>query len=336
MKAPSMRAWVTVWLCIGLLAGAGGAHAITLTGSVDLDFVGQPGVIVVESADLTPPYAIDSPPLSKYFTNGDPLLQENAVVPSGFHVSRTALYYDCETDTLYVGYDVSNETTYAGVGTGIVGRAWDMDGDGDPCGIANLYLEPAAVPVLTDLVPPGGLTEKYQLTLYLDGDPNPDMILSVYDNGFPTSSDTCAIGFAGPCNHNIWATLKNPLGECLTQSPYNLGIDVVYGTDETHRDIEFSIQGYAAYVLGQGLDPCNPAIKVFADSDFDFSPETDLDLGTVPLICPCEAMVDCDKTVRIAGTTEELKVLELCYLPQTVVYRLAGFIGDYFMYRKSA
>ena len=127
----------------------------------------------------------------------------------------------------------------------------------------------------------------------------------------------------------VWVTLLGTFGECLTQPPYNLTANMVYGTDADHRDIEFSITGLNSLTglprvpLPPMPAPCSPRVRAFADSDFDMSPECDLNFGIITFECPCNADISCEKTARVQGGPET-DVLQLCDLPAEVTYKLSA------------
>ena len=311
--------------CFCLLAAAVGSSAqCTLTGNLDTDFVGKPGVIIRDSATLPPPpagsgpYALSDPPLAQFLPGGTTrLIQDGAVVPSGFHISRVGINYSCAPDILCVGLDVSNQSSLVGA-PGPTSRAWDADADGNACTVTNPFLQTAGDldPLLpgNDDLPGGGLSEKYIIFLDVDQNGTTDVILTAYDDGTVAGSDATAVDFPGPCPGSIiHVTLKNAVGQNLLAAPFNLSVNMVYG-----QDIEFAITGLQKLTPTAPNQICDVNLRAFADSDLDASPEASLNFGVFDFLQQANVTISCNKTAN------GVPLLVLGDLPAAVTYQITA------------
>ncbi len=334
MKALDFRMAVVALVFVTILTAASGALAntLTLTGDIDTDFLGKPGVIIKDGTFFQPNYTNGGAPLAAFRPNGSRLIAEGTQVPSGFHVSRVAVNYDCKTDTVYVGFDVSNPTLDATpLPTGEISRAWDADGDGDPCTVTNSMLNDTGE---IDTGLPGNddiptadrieLSEKYILFLKFGG---LNVTLRTYDDGTSIADDAVSPNFlhkhyGNPCPESpiIHATLSAVNGGVISLPGKGVDFDVVYVNSgkanyDTHRDIEFVIKGLKNVVpAGTNLQTlCSMNLSTFTDSDYDASSEASLDWKTFDFVSTAAPVVTCEKSVDTP---------QLSSLPATVTYTL--------------
>lgn len=348
-----MTNWIRIGALCGLVAAlaapSSSANALSLTADLDSDF---PAQYIREGSSLSPSdVVVTDPPLARTRTDGTPIIISGATVPSGFHTQRAGAYYDCRSDTLYIGLDVSNPTTDpagrrinsygipvpSGDPTAVVSRAWDVDGDGNPCGVANPMLVSRWISGLSnpnDDVPNRALetlAESYFVMMDFDSDGIADATLQVYDDGQDADDRTCSTyglpthkHFANPClqNPTVHASLASWTGSNFIINPANnpsIIVEVKYAvsTDPdyaTHRDIEFSIKGVHNISLSAGpMANSNPYhiinLQTLADSSFDSSSSPIVNWGefnfmaAANLLIQCQLAVDKPKLCKLPDTT---------------------------------
>jgi len=152
--------------------------AITLTGNVDNDFVG-PGV-----------YSFNDDIPAGAGCEDEPLGPNSFVVPppdpppSGFNLSRVALFYDCENDDLYVGMDICDTEV-----------PWDADGDGDPL----VATTPGLQITFSDRA-----SEDYVLSIDV-GAPGPDLVVEIRssDGNPSTVTSNITVNPGGVTLHDV-------------------------------------------------------------------------------------------------------------------------------------
>ncbi len=265
-----------------------------------------PGVIYYEADDYPLNNAEPLPPAA---------LLPGYVMPTGFHPSRMAYTYDCDTDSLYVGADCSN-AGYAIVGCVKQGEsvAWDADGDG----IVNLISNPLLVPGYSIADEPRpGRSEKYILYVDFDG-PGTNPELS-YDLLIVLEQTTGGGPLPGPAGTSLGLSLavfgyNNILLPAWTQG--KLKVDAVYhgntynGSPITGPDIEFRITGLKDNIPGSNSNgsPINPckinAIEFWADTDLDQSNEIFLLGPGNDFTKTCDIQMECKKEARILPNGE--------------------------------